>query len=157
MKDRKIALWLVVAGVLSLFFGAAIYAAATMPDVIEMKDPAYAKHTKGIVQFSHKKHTEEYKAACGDCHHDAQGKPLTDLKEGCTVQKCIECHKKADYVTGKAAKDLSDQQQREYHANAVHDNCKGCHKEHNDKYKADIKAGKVAKAPFTCTECHPKE
>jgi len=37
----------------------------------------------------------------------------------------------------------------EYHAEALHENCKSCHKAFNKKYKPK-------KAPTTCTKCHPK-
>ncbi len=58
-----------------------------------MDNKAYSEHTKSISTFSHKKHNEEYKIGCGECHHDAKGKPLNDLKLGDDVQGCIECHK----------------------------------------------------------------
>jgi lipopolysaccharide export system protein LptA len=58
--------------------------------------------------------------------------------------------------TGKKAKGLSDVQRREYQGNALHDNCKGCHKEFNKEHQADIITGKREKAPFTCNECHPE-
>ena len=47
---------------------------------------AYSKIKKILVDFTHKKHIEEYTAGCGECHHDAEGKPLNDLKMGDEVQ-----------------------------------------------------------------------
>jgi hypothetical protein len=90
----------VIIGVAILFVSAAIYAKSA-PDVIPLQDPAYETHKKGVVQFDHKKHWDDYSKEykdlypnkCGECHHDDKGKPLTKLKDGDDVQKCIECHK----------------------------------------------------------------
>ena len=147
MKKKAFLIALAVA-MATLFVAAGIYA-ATAPDVIELNQPAY-KHKKGIVAFSHKKHTEEYKATCGDCHHDAEGKPLVNLKDGDDVKGCFECHNKPGELKGKKAKGLSDKEQRAYHANALHENCKGCHKDYNKKNKTKA-------APTTCSKCHPKK
>ena len=38
----------------------------------------------------------------------------------------------------------------QWHAEAIHDNCRGCHRAFNKKYKPK-------KAPTTCTKCHPKK
>lgn len=154
---RKALLISVAAVVATLFVAVGIYAGTTAPDVIEMNNPAY-KHKKGIISFSHKKHAEEYKAGCGDCHHDAQGKPLADLKEGDNVQPCFECHNKPgevpkdvkkDWKKKKLKKAETDKLSLEYHAEALHENCKGCHKDHNKKNKTKA-------APTTCSKCHPK-
>ena len=132
-----------------------LYAGTEASDVIRMETSAYAKHKKGIVVFSHKKHDAEYKIGCGECHHDENGKPLENLKAGDDVKKCIECHKIAEYIKGKAAKGLSKEKQREYHANALHDNCKACHKKFNKKNK--LKSKDKGAAPTTCKACHPKK
>ena len=139
---------MVVAGMVTLFVAAGIYAGTTAPDVIPLENKAYA-HKKGIVQFSHKKHYTEYKAGCGECHHDANNKPLNNLKEGDPVQSCFECHNKPGEIKGKEAKGLSKKDKLAYHANALHDNCKGCHKDYNKKNNTKA-------APTTCTKCHPK-
>ena len=65
------------------------------------------KHTKGIVNFEHRKHQEDFKVECGECHHDQNNKPLKNLKAGDEVKKCIECHKKPEYIKGDKAKGLS--------------------------------------------------
>ncbi|MCP4107762.1 MAG: cytochrome c3 family protein [Desulfobacteraceae bacterium] len=124
-----------------------------------MDNKAYEKHKKGIVQFTHKKHAEDYakanpdfyKNGCGECHHNEKNEPLKDLKMGDDVKNCMECHKKAAEAPKgkKAPKKLSKEQKREYHANAIHDNCKGCHKTFNKKKKTKA-------APTTCAKCHPK-
>ena len=102
----------VIIGVAILFVSAAIYAKSA-PDMINLQDPAYKKHKKGVVDFTHKKHQndyakqypEYYKNGCGECHHDDKGKPLAKLKDGDDVQKCIECHKTpAEAPKGKKAK-----------------------------------------------------
>ena len=141
-----------VVAVLSIVPG--LYAGTEVSDVIRMENKAYAKHKKGIVDFTHKKHVEEYKAGCGECHHDKDGKPLENLKAGDEVQSCIECHKIAGYIKGKEAKGLSKEKKREYHANAIHDNCKACHKKFNKK--KGLKSKDKGAAPTTCKACHPK-
>jgi cytochrome c553 len=147
--NKRFFILAMAAVVATLFVAAGIYAGTEVPDVIKMESKAY-KHKKGIVEFTHKKHTAEYGAKCGECHHDDKGKPLTELKEGDDVQKCIECHSKpGEKPKGKDAPRLSDKEAREYHAEALHDNCKGCHREHNKK-------NKTRAAPTTCSKCHPK-
>jgi hypothetical protein len=156
--------WIIatIAVIATLLITTGIYAGKEVKDVIKMDHKAYDKHTKGIVTFTHKKHTKEYaekhpelyKNGCGECHHDKDNKPLTNLKEGDDVQDCIECHKKPGYIKGKEAKGLTKEQKREYHANAIHDNCKGCHKDYNKKMK--LKSKDKGAAPVTCKQCHPK-
>ncbi len=157
MSKRTVVVGL-IAGVAFLLLAAGIYAGTEVKDEIELKDPAYEKHTKGIVLFTHKKHAEDYaqkfpeyyKNGCGECHHDDKGKPLTNLKMGDDVQRCIECHKiPSERPKGKGAPKLNKKQRLEYHAEAYHYNCKGCHKKYNKKYKTKA-------APTTCTKCHPK-
>jgi len=144
---KKLVLAAFIACISAVFLVSGIYAGTKAEDVIKLAEPSYP-HTKGTIEFSHKKHAEEYKAVCGECHHDKDGKAL-ELKEGDNVQRCIECHKKPGELKGKKAEGLTDIQKHEYHANALHDNCIGCHKEYNDKTK-------TKKAPVTCTKCHPK-
>ena len=159
--NRKLLLRSAIMGIAALFVGAGIYA-KTVPDVIELKDPAYEEHKKGVVQFEHEKHQdayakkypEFYKNGCGECHHDKDAKPLSDLKEGDDVQKCIECHKIASEAPKgkKAKKKLTKKEKiRDYHAEALHANCRGCHRKYNKKYKP------TKKAPTTCVKCHPKK
>ena len=152
--------WVFSAVCLALLFAAgAIYAATSVPDVIKMDHKAYKEHTKGIVEFSHKKHHEEYKVGCGECHHDDKGKPLTDLKMGDDVKGCIECHKIPGQMPGALKKEMKEKKaskeeiaakELEYHAEAIHENCISCHKEYNKKNKTKA-------APQSCTKCHPKE
>jgi len=147
---KKLLLIAVIVGISALFITAGIYAGTKVPDVIKMENKAYKKHKKGIIMFSHKKHIDEYKAGCGECHHDNDNKPLNNLKEGDNVQNCIECHKKpGERPKGKSAPKLKKKERLAYHAEALHYNCKDCHKKFNKKTK-------TKKAPTTCTKCHPK-
>ena len=157
MKKRLLVIALVF-GVATLFIAAGLYAGTDVPDEIKMENKAYSKHKKCIVTFTNKKHMDEYakqfpdfyKNGCGDCHHDKDNKPLA-LKVGDDVQPCIECHKKpVERPKGKGAPKLSKKERLAYHAEALHYNCKGCHKGVNKK------TGKKA-APTTCSKCHPKK
>lgn len=139
---------LVIALAATLFLVAGLYAGTKVEDEFYMNS-GY-EHKKELSLFTHKKHVEEYKIGCGDCHHDDKGKPLNDLKMGDDVQKCIDCHKKPGQIKGKKAKGLTKEQKREYHANAVHDNCIGCHRKWN-------KENNTKDAPSKCTDCHPKK
>ncbi|MBT8372247.1 MAG: cytochrome c family protein [Deltaproteobacteria bacterium] len=149
-----------IIGIATLFIAAGIYAKA-VPDVIELNDPAYKKHKKGVVHFEHKKHQDDYvqqypefyKNGCGECHHDKDNKPLSSLKEGDDVEKCIECHKiPSEAPKGKKAKKKLSKKEKikDYHAEALHANCRDCHRKFNKKYKPK------KKAPTTCAKCHPK-
>jgi hypothetical protein len=152
---KKSLLTVAFVGVMVEFFAAGIYAGNKAPDVIKLKDKEYKKYTKGIVEFSHKKHTEEYakkypegyKDGCGTCHHvekDGKHVPRKDLKEGDDVERCIECHSKP----GKKTKDAKNK--LEFHAEAMHENCIGCHRDYD-------KANKTKDAPTSCSKCHPKK
>ena len=158
MNKKLLVLVIVVS---AAFFAAGGILAKTVPDVIKLEDPAYKEHKKGVVDFTHGKHQKEYaqkypefyKNGCGECHHDENNKPLSDLKEGDDVQKCIECHKIAAeaHKGKKAKKKLSKKEKiKDYHAEALHENCRGCHRKYNKKYKP------AQKAPTTCAKCHPK-
>ena len=151
MNKKYLLLVSAIVGIAVLVVTAGIYAGTTVPDVISMENKAYDKHKKGIVQFSHKKHSTDYGAGCGECHHDANNKPLDNLKEGDDVQNCIACHKKpGERPKGKGAPKLKKKERLAYHAEALHYNCKDCHKKYNKKNKTKA-------APTTCAKCHPKK
>lgn len=135
-----------VFGAAALLLATGTMAGTKAPDMVKME--AGYPHTKGIVQFSHKKHATDYKAGCGECHHDDKGQPLAALKDGDAVKKCFECHNKPGELKGKDATGKSKKEKLEYHANALHDNCIGCHKTWNEKNNSK-------NAPTTCTKCHP--
>jgi hypothetical protein len=163
---NKKLLVLVIFGFAVLFITTGLYAGTEYVDVVRLENKAYAKHKDAIVIFLHRKHAEEYReknpelynSPCGECHHekvnDKESKPLINLKEGDEVENCIECHKKPEYIKGKKAKGLSKQQRRDYHGNAMHDNCKDCHKKYNKKNK--LKSKDKGYAPYTCKSCHAK-
>ncbi len=140
-----------------------LYAGTEVKDKIKMDNPAYEEHKKGINIFTHKKHATEYqennsdlfKNGCGECHHDDDNEPLKDLKGGDEVQNCIECHQEPAYMRGKEARGLTRDQKLEYHANAIHYNCKGCHKLYNKKM--NLKSKDKGAAPRRCKQCHPKQ
>lgn len=148
MKKRTFGVALIITLAVSLFLVAGLNAGTKVKDEFQMNS-SY-EHTKSLSTFTHKKHTTDYKIACGECHHNDKGEPLNNLKEDDDVQKCIECHKKPGEIKGKEAKGLSKKEKRAYHANAVHENCKGCHRKYN-------KENKTKAAPTKCTDCHPKK
>ncbi|HMA85785.1 MAG TPA: cytochrome c3 family protein [Desulfosalsimonadaceae bacterium] len=121
-----------------------------MPGVITMKnEKAFEQHRMGIVAFDHQKHAadkpEGYGLGCGDCHHDENGEPLTDLKPGDEVQSCYECHDKDGRPRRDPALSPEEWKKEEltYYYGAIHENCMGCHK-------------KMGGGPVSCTECHPR-
>lgn len=117
--------------------------------VIEMKnEAAVSQHRMGIVRFDHEKHyrdkPEGHGIGCGECHHDAAGIPLAELKPGDSVQNCLECHAKKDRP--KKPQDISDADwlamRLEYYVEAMHDNCIKCHNKQG--------------GPVKCADCHPR-
>lgn len=142
-----------IAGLLSLFVVSGIQAATEVQDVIKFDNE------KGTVEFTHKKHHDEYGAACGECHHDDKGKPQAELKVGDDVKSCKDCHSKPGEVPKDVKKEWKDKKLKkeetsklelEYTAEAFHANCITCHKDYNKK--KNTKA-----APTTCTKCHQKK
>jgi hypothetical protein len=122
---------------------------ATFPKTIGMNDEAY-EHTKPIVQFNHAKHVVDYMLNCGACHHNEDGEALDDMKVGDAASRCIDCHNKpGEPPRGKDAPDLSPEEKLQYHAEALHLNCKGCHTTYN-------KENNTRSAPTSCSKCHAK-
>ncbi len=120
------------------------------PGMITMKnEKAFEEHRMGIVDFDHEKHAaskpEGYGLGCGDCHHDENGEPLTDLKRGDPVQSCYECHDKDGRPRRDPAMSQEEWKKEEltYYYGAIHENCMGCHKQ-------------MGAGPVSCTECHPR-
>ncbi len=129
----------VCAASLFLFVGAIVAGETqTVPDEVTIENKDYKKDKKGPVVFTHKKHVEEYKLTCTDCHHVYEdGKNV--WKEGDHVDECSKCHN-PEKKDGKVMK----------LQNAYHRNCKNCHKD-------EIKKGKE-NAPFKkCNDCHGKK
>ncbi|MDD9301580.1 MAG: cytochrome c3 family protein [Desulfobacter sp.] len=153
--NKKLITLLLAAGIAVIFLATGLQAGTEVGDVVTMESKVIKKRKKSpeakkptqLVQFTHKKHSEEYKLTCGDCHHDKDGKPLADLKAGDDVQKCDECHnrvkavKKDKTFQGVYKKKPVDILQLEA---AMHENCVGCHK------KMKVEAG------TKCGDCHKK-
>ncbi|MFH1155701.1 MAG: cytochrome c3 family protein [Pseudomonadota bacterium] len=134
-----------------LFAATGIFAGTEFKDHVTMETKELGAHKKTLVEFSHKKHVDAYKATCGDCHHDAAGKAITP-KAGDDVKRCVECHTGIEKVKGE--KLSKEDAVKKYYYDAIHANCVGCHKESNIK-NGDPK-GK-GPAPTSCTDCHPKK
>jgi len=147
MKKSLIVLAVVTMGVAFLFAG--VYATQQAADSMTLESKVYKEHKKALVTFTHKKHNVDYKIACTDCHHVYQdGKNV--WKEGDEVQKCEACHSEAKAPKGEDAPKLSKAEEiKKFHYSAIHENCKGCHK--------DLKTAGKPTGPTACKECHPKE
>ncbi|MCF8025739.1 MAG: cytochrome c family protein [Desulfobacteraceae bacterium] len=147
--SKRLGILSVVGCVIAVFLAAGLYAGTNIPDTVEMKnEKAFDQHRMPIVEFSHQKHTADkpdgYGVSCGECHHDENGEPLTDLKAGDEVHHCFECH------SGKGAgtpKDFMgpppDAEALNSYYTAVHVNCVGCHKKQD--------------GPKACNQCHTKK
>ena len=108
------------------------------PDEVMIENEGYAADKKGPVPLSHKKHAEEYQAACTDCHHEyADGENV--WKQGDPVKKCADCHNPVK----EEAEGLDLKK-------AFHDNCKNCHKE-------AVANGNTNAPDKKCTACHAKK
>jgi hypothetical protein len=115
-------------------------------DEVTIQSKLWKTDKYGPVKLTHKKHAEDYKIPCQDCHHVYKdGKNV--WKQGEKVQKCDECH--TCVKTGKALKDATPDEKKLSLYNAFHDNCKGCHKKHNTETQ-------TKDAPTKCTDCHEK-
>ena len=167
MKRIRMVLIAVVAGGTLWLCAAAILAGTSVDDVIIMENPAYEKYTKAVVRFKHKAHAEGFggnypgvfQNGCGECHHDEEGQPRKDLEMGDDVNNCIECHDKPGQMPKKLKRELREQglsreekrvREREFHAEALHDKCRGCHR--RARKQADTR-----KPPITCSKCHIKD
>jgi hypothetical protein len=145
---RKKSLMVLTVSLSALFFFTVGSLTATdAPETITMDSKIFKKHTKGLVEFSHKKHTEHKGVSCTECHHIYKdGKNI--WKEGDPVQKCDECHK----GTGKIPKEIKKADIiKNFYKEALHENCKGCHKKMVDK------KGDIGKKLNKCDGCHPKK
>ncbi|MFH2090961.1 MAG: cytochrome c3 family protein [Pseudomonadota bacterium] len=163
--NKKLLTLLLIAGIAVVFMATGLQAGTKADDIITMNSKVYKTHTKSpdaqknpakLVEFTHKKHNEEFKLECGACHHDDKGKPLA-LKMGDDVQKCDTCHdrEKADKKDAKfkgVAEGTKNPVDIKHHKTAMHENCIGCHITTN--IAAGDKTGKKGKAPTSCKNCH---
>lgn len=147
--NKKLLMLLLATGIAVIFIATGLYAGTEVKDNLILEDPGYKKPKKRApkfksLAFTHKKHMEDHKISCGECHHDKENKPL-DLKIGDNVQKCSECH-------NKFKKDKKNKKDIMVHENAMHQNCKTCHKQVN--IEAGDKKGTKGPAPYACSKCH---
>jgi len=147
---RKFFLISVASLVAVTFMAVGLYAGTTCPDKIEMKTTKiFSKHKMGIVVFDHKKHEAAkpagYGLKCGECHHDANHKPLNNLKPGDKVKLCSDCHKAKGKASPRTFEKPTKKDLKKYYV-AIHANCIGCHRKLKDK-----------KAPTKCMQCHHKK
>jgi mono/diheme cytochrome c family protein len=161
--NKKLLTLLIIAGIAVIFIATGLQAATTVGDTVTIESSVIKKRTKSpdskkptkLVEFTHKKHHEEFKIECSNCHHDDKGQPLTALKAGDDVKTCETCHdrdkavKKDAKFTGVYFTKATDIKAIK---NAMHENCIGCHITTNIA-KGD-KTGKKGPAPTKCTECH---
>jgi hypothetical protein len=149
MTNRTFAIPMVV---LTAFFFLIVgsLTAADAPEKITMNSTVYKKHTKGLVEFSHKKHAERKDVACTECHHVYKdGKNV--WKQGDAVQKCEACHSEAKQAKDDKTKMSKKEKIQKYHYDAIHTNCKNCHKKMIDK------TSDMGKSLNKCTGCHPSK
>ena len=100
MKKGLAVMSILMAFVFSLGLMAWVYAAdQKVADTFKIdNDKAMfkdGKRTKVAVELTHKKHAEDHKVACAECHHVYKDGKNT-WKQGDKVQKCSECHKVAE-------------------------------------------------------------
>ncbi len=142
-RSRKLVSCLVAAVFMFSVAVLAIAADQKAPDDISIKAALWPTPTKSPVKLSHKKHAEDYKVPCAECHHVYKdGKNV--YKQGDHVDKCDKCHTEA---TIKEEKKLPPDQQKLNLKLAYHNNCVPCHQ----KFKKENKESKV---PTTCAQCH---
>lgn len=143
-RSGKLVLCIMAAVFMFSTIGPAFAADQKAPDEITIKAALWPTPTKAAVKFPHKKHSDEAKIACGECHHKFQdGKNV--WKQGDAVDKCEKCHTEA---TVKEEKKLPPDQQKLNLKLAFHNKCVTCHQK-TKKDKPD------SKAPVSCAQCHP--
>lgn len=148
MKKRKFVSCLTIAALLVFSATLLVLAAQQVPDEVALKPSIWPNPTKAAVKLSHKKHHDEYKVACNECHHVMKDGKNT-WKEGDEVRKCEACHTEA---TTQGELKLPPDRKKLNLKIAFHTECQSCHKKLRAE-KPDINA------PATCTQCHsgPRE
>ncbi len=150
--DKKILILFIAIGICLSSIVSSLNAETEFPYEITMDYNPYEKRKYTPPQyevfvFSHEIHNLEYEISCGGCHHDKDGEPLAELKAGDPVQRCVECHIELK-KTKKNRKSIILLE------NAIHENCKICHKKIN--IEAGDPKGRKGPAPVACKECHIK-
>ena len=150
--SKKLLAFLLAVGILILPAVTALYAQTQFPDEIIMDYNPYVQRRytppeHEVFVCLHGTHNTDYKISCGECHHDKDGNFLKDLKIGDDVKQCVECHTELN----KTAKNEKSIMLLE---NAIHGQCKVCHKKIN--IEAGDPEGTSGPAPVFCKECHVK-
>jgi hypothetical protein len=144
MKGGKLISCTVVAALVVFVAAFVVMAQQKAADEMDIKAGLWATPTKSAVKFTHKKHAEDHKVACNECHHVYQdGKNV--WKDTDAVEKCEKCHNEP---TIQGEKKLPPEQQKLNLKLAFHNNCQACHQKLK-KEKPDTTA------PVTCAQCHP--
>lgn len=148
-----------IAGVFWLAIGVAVaQQTVSVPVVIDFDGATdgagsvdtYRSIYSGPVKFTMSKHVQDYGAACGDCHHDRDGKPLESHAPD-TIYACGKCHKKEGLIWGPAAEnDTSAKEQLAHRPNALHMQCIGCHQMYNN-------LNRMVRVPESCRTCHARQ
>jgi hypothetical protein len=106
--------------------------ASAQGDMVVLRSPAFAKHTRPDVPFKHDEHNEKAKLDdCAACHHGGKDGKI-DRAATTEGTPCAECH------PVKAAKGTTPLMR------AFHKQCQGCHET-------------AKKGPVACGECHVKK
>jgi hypothetical protein len=146
-----------ILGVFLLAIGAAV-AQQTIPDVIDFDGATdggssgdiFRSIYSGPVKFTHSKHVDEYGAVCGDCHHDSDAEPINSYDPD-AMYACIECHDEEGLLHGPVAEnEVSDSDRIAHRANAIHQQCIGCHRQYNE-------LNDVVRVPESCRTCHARQ
>ena len=117
------------------------------PDEIAIGSKLWPERKFGDAKFTHKKHVQDHKIPCADCHHVYKdGKNV--WTEGQEVKKCDACHTFAK--TGKALMQATAEEKKLSLHSALHQNCRGCHLKVNKEKENQA-------APVQCMGCHPKK
>lgn len=92
------------------------------------------------VPFEHKRHIEEFKVNCTDCHH------LFNERTEAKPKPCVECHDFSEYklIDGRRVSLIKNSLMK----NIYHDQCNSCHEKLQRKGKP---------FPQKCFTCHPNK
>jgi hypothetical protein len=69
MKKNLVAGFILIVSAL-VFLVVGMPTAADVADIIVIDNKGYDQDRRGPVKFTHKKHAEDYKVACNECHHE---------------------------------------------------------------------------------------
>lgn len=136
---KKTRLLVAILGALSFLAAAVAIAkpAKEAPDTVTIDG---CQNKKPPPKLLHKKHAEDYKVDCKECHHKTEGiVPGGEME----VKKCWECHKTPDEPDTPICTTKNPKK------NPFHIQCIGCHKKHR-------KENEGSKAPKKCKGCHVK-